>query len=137
MPTVHISSPVEIELDAVMNGVAQLDTPSLERFAAEVNMLLARRKTPRLTQRETELLQQINQGPPFDRQQRYRELDDKRRAVTLTPSEHNELLDLIAYNEQTDGERLRCLIELSQLRGVSLDELMASLGISAPAPVYG
>jgi hypothetical protein len=136
MPTIHISSPVEIELDAVMSGVAQLDTPSLERFAAQVNTLLARRKTPHLTRRETELLQRINQEPPVD-QKRYRQLDDKRRAETLTPAEHQELLDLIAVNEQADGERLRCLVELAQLRGVGFDELLSSLGIAPPAPVYG
>lgn len=135
MPTLHISSPVEIELDAVMNGVAQLDTPNLERFARQVNMLLARRKTTHLSERETELLQRINQEPPAAQQQRYRELDTKRRAETLNPLEHQELLALLAANEQSDGERLRCLIELAQLRGVSLDDLMLSLGIKAPALV--
>ena len=135
MPTVHVSS--NIELNAVLNGVAQLETPELESFARRVNALLAQRRAPHLPQREAELLQRIGQSSPA-LQPRYQELNAKRRAATLTPAEHQELLALIEQKEEANAERLRALLELAALRGITLDELMEQLGLDAPPPpVYG
>lgn len=86
-----------------------------------------------MDQTEAELLEQINQGLPPDVQQRYDELTAKRRAETLTPEEHEELLDLINRIEQADAERIQVLAELAQLRGVSVPALMDELGIRRPA----
>jgi hypothetical protein len=85
--------------------------------------------------KEAELLQRINQGLPPDVQQRYDELTAKRRAETLIPEEHQELLALVDHIEQADAERVRALIELAQLRNVSVTTLMAELGIRRPAYV--
>jgi len=62
MPQVHIISKINIDLDEVLDGVAQLDTPTLEQFVYQVSSLLAHRKAPSLSQRETELLAEINRG---------------------------------------------------------------------------
>ncbi|MGH7455208.1 MAG: hypothetical protein ACRENG_27885 [bacterium] len=45
----------------------------------------------------------INQGPPPDIQQRFNELNRKRKAETITPEEHRELLSLIERIEQFDS----------------------------------
>jgi hypothetical protein len=60
-------------------------------------------------------------------------LDAKQRAGTLSEAEQSELLSVIDQIELGDAERLGCLIELAQLRGVTLDALMKQLGIHAPA----
>ena len=93
-------------------------------------------KELRFSKREVKLLRVINNNT-LEVQPRLAELDAKRRAETLTPKEHKELLVLLEANEKTQAERLSALLKLAQLRGVSLDELMEQLGLSAPPPVYG
>lgn len=118
MATVEVRS--QVSLDELLNGVAQLDTPALEHFVSQVLTLRARRIAPSVPKEEAELLQQINQGLPPDVQQRYDELTAKRRAETLTPEEHQELLALVDRIEQADAERVQALTELAQLRNVSV-----------------
>jgi len=78
------------------------------------------------------LLEKINQGLPPDVQHRYDELTAKRRAETLTPGEHQELLTLIDRIERADAERAQRLSELAWLRKVSVTTLMDALGIRSP-----
>jgi hypothetical protein len=82
---------------------------------------------------ETELLQKINRGLPKATQSRYNELRAKLRQGTINSQQHQELLVLIDIVEQADAERLQHLIQLSQLRQVSLSDLMHQLGIHPPA----
>lgn len=131
MPTVEVRS--QVSLDELLNGVAQLDTSELEHFISQVLTLRAKRIAPSLPKEEAGLLQKINQGLPPDVQQRYDELTAKRRAETLTPEEHQELLALIDHIERADAERVQALTELAQLRNVSVTTLMAELGIRPPA----
>lgn len=84
---------------------------------------------------EAELLQQINLGFDESWWARYETLKHKRRAETLTPQEHATLIQMSDELEQANARRLRCLIALAQLRGTTLEALMHSLGLSAPA--YG
>ena len=84
---------------------------------------------------ELELLQKINQALPEEIQQKYNDLNAKMRSQTITPDEHQDLLKLIDVVEQADGDRLQNLIQLSQLRNISLSELMKHLQIH-PQPVH-
>lgn len=134
MTTVQVTSEISIELDEVLDGVSKLDTPELEKFLAQVSILLARRKAPNLSKREAELLQQINQGLPAHLQQRYDELTTKLRSEAISSTEYDTLLALIDQVELADIERMKALIELAQLRNVSLDALLNQLGIHPPSP---
>jgi DNA-directed RNA polymerase subunit F len=82
---------------------------------------------------ENTLLQKIAETLPTTIQQRYNELRAKLQAETLTPEEHQELLNLIDIVEQFDADRLQHLVSLAQLRQVSLPELLDQLKISPPA----
>jgi len=86
-----------------------------------------------LSERETELLLKINQGLPPDTQQRVNELIDKRQSYTITQDELQELIQLTDQIEMFDAERLKHLIGLARLRGITLDELIKKLGIK-PVP---
>ena len=79
---------------------------------------------------ELELLQKINQALPAELQQQYNDLSAKTRSQTITHEEHQDLLKLIDVVEQADCDRLQNLIQLSQLRDISLAELMKQLQIS-------
>ena len=132
MATVQVTSEVNIELDKVLDGVAKLDTLELEQFLSQVSILLARRKAPSLPERQAELLQEISQSLPIAYQQRYDELTAKLQANDITSVEYQELLQLIDQIELADAERVQYLIELAQLRNLSLDELMDQLNIHHP-----
>lgn len=127
-----------IQVKAQMSGrdlleaVEQLDLEEFQHFVAGVLTLRARRRAPQATAAEATLLMKINEGLPEGLRNRYRELIDKRRQENLTPEEHSELLRASAEVEQREAERTMALADLAQLRGVSLTDLMSSLGISAP-----
>ncbi|OYQ67174.1 hypothetical protein B9G53_02135 [Pseudanabaena sp. SR411] len=135
MATVQFKSEISIELDQLLAGVAQLDTPDLEKLLIQVRQVLAHRKNPSLPTLEIELLQKINQTLPDELQQQYNDLSKKMRSGVITSNEHQELLKLIDIVEQNDGDRLQYLIQLSQLRNISLPELMQQLDIH-PQPVH-
>lgn len=59
MPRVQVVSEVNVDLNQLLEGIAQLDLPELEHFSFKVSNLVAQRKSPYLPQRESELLQQI------------------------------------------------------------------------------
>jgi len=130
MPTIEVRS--QVSLDELLNGVAQLDMPELERFISQVLTLRAKRIAPGLPKEEAGLLEKINQGLAPDAQRRYDELTTKRRAETLTSEEHQELLALIDRIERADAERAQTLIDLARLRKVSVPTLMSDLGIRPP-----
>ena len=133
MATVQIRS--DIDIDQLLEVVAQLDTAELRQFLTRANLLLAQRQDVALSSSESDLLQKINQGLPSDTQRRYDELREKLRSEELSPEEHEELLELVDVVEQSHADRLQHLIALSQLRQVSLDELMKQLDIRQP-PVH-
>lgn len=133
MATVQIKS--DIDLDQLLEGVAQLDTADLRQFLTRAHLLLAQRHEAVLSSSESDLLQRINQGLPASTQHRYDELRDKLRREELNSEEHKELLELVDIIEQAQADRLQHLIALSQLRQVSLDELMRQLDIQ-PSPVH-
>ncbi|MEZ4868692.1 MAG: hypothetical protein R3C14_45610 [Caldilineaceae bacterium] len=119
MPKVQVVS--EINLDQVLNGVAQLDTAALEDFLAQVSSLLAQRKAPSILQREATLLQQINYHLSPTVQTRYHELNAKLHDDTITEAEYQEFLALVDQVEGADAKRLEDLIELGKLLSQSLD----------------
>lgn len=131
MPSVEVRS--QVSLDELLRGVAQLDSGELEHFVSRVLTLRAQRIAPILVKEEARLLEKVNQGLSPANQERYRQLNAKRQAETLDPEEHAELLELIGRIEVADADRVRALTGLAQLRKVSVEELMADLGLRTPA----
>lgn len=116
-------------VEQLLKAVAQLPDEEIGRFTEQVIALRARRVAPVLSAAEGALLQRVNRAFPDDDLRRYDELVAKRRAETLTPAEHDELLRLSNRYEAHDASRLAALSELAQLRRVSLAKLLTSLDI--------
>jgi hypothetical protein len=127
---IKITQELNVGLDDVLKGVSQLETPDLELFIQKLGMLVARRKATSLPERESALLLKINAAIPKSLQERYEILLKKNRSETITPTEHKELLSVIDKIETKNAKRLEHLIELSQLRGISLDSLMHQLHLN-------
>lgn len=135
MLKVQVTSQIEIDLDEVLKSVAQLEPNELEQVVNQLIALQARRRAVSLSSAETDLLQRINQGLPLTLRSHYEELNAKLHEETITPAEHEELLQLTDQIEQADAERLRHLIALAQVRQVPVGTLMDQLDISQP-PVH-
>lgn len=129
MPRVEIQPTIEIDLEDILQGIARLEIGELEKFTDRVMDLRASRRAPRLSKEEADLLRKINQGLSAEAWQRYENLNQKVHAETISPEEHQEFLQLVDQVEMTDAERLFHLIELSRIRGVSVDALMDQLGL--------
>ncbi len=91
-------------------------------------------RLPRRPMTEADLLREIGRGLSAEAWQRYRDLNGKRRAETLTPDEHRELIALGDQIEQMHAHRMELALELARLKGVSFDSILRQLGI-APVPV--
>ncbi len=127
MATVQVKSNIHIDTQELLGGVAQLETPEIEHLLSAIGQILAQRKAGSLPNRESQLLQNINHSLPPTTQKRYNNLQEKLLAEQITPPEHQELLALIDEVEEADAVRLSYLLELAQLRQVSLDELLLTL----------
>lgn len=129
--TLELPADIEAELQAVAarQGV---NPQQIVMDALASRLRDAAAPVPHLPQAEAELLQQINLGFAEQWWTMYEALKHKRRAETLTPQEHAELVQMSDEVERANARRLRYLVELARLRGTSLEALMQALGLSAP-----
>ncbi|MFP4310251.1 MAG: hypothetical protein ACLFQQ_23810 [Desulfococcaceae bacterium] len=123
MSILQVNSTVRFE--DLLKAVGQLKTDELERLMSEVVSLRAKRRAASFSEKETELLLKITTGLPPEIQNRFHELNQKRREEKLSASEHSELLELTERMEKLDSERAAYLAELAQLKGISFSKLLA------------
>ena len=132
MPTakIRLTPQVDFAIDDIFMGISELETPDLEQFLQKIARLIARRKSPSVSDRETILLKAINESMPLDLQNHYDALSKKLYDETITDTEHSELLEIIEHLEGKKVQRLEHLIELSLLRDISLNTLMDNLNLT-------
>lgn len=123
---------VQLTTSELLEATNQLNTHELGEFVEQITHLYAHRKAPSLSPKETELLLKINQGIPATTQKPYTRLRKRLEAEEITPEEQEELIRLSDQIESQNVERLQALIELAQLRNMSVKEMMKQLGISSP-----
>jgi hypothetical protein len=120
----------EIDTRSLLQNMAQMPVIELEKFIHEVNALIRRKKTQDKDYRERVLLEKISQTV-LDKKKidRHHVLVEKLEADTLTESEHTEFMDIANHEEKLRNKRVKYLIELAQLRAISLPQLMENLGL--------
>ena len=121
-----------MSVDELLKAANQLSERDLAQLTQQVLMLRAQRQAPVLSHEETELYLKINQGIPADLHQDYRALVHKRDEVELTEGEYSRLLELSDRIEAVTVDRTQALIQLANLRGIPLMQLMDELDIHAP-----
>ncbi len=124
---------IQIDTEQLLHAALQLPDAELAQFVTRLLVLHIDHTTPRLAQAEAELLLKINQGLLPTTQQRLDELITKRQTRSLTPEEHQELIQITEQSEELDADRTRHILALAALRNVSLDEVTQQLGIR-PVP---
>jgi hypothetical protein len=127
---------LEPELESALRDEAARQGVDTSTFIITALEDVAQRmgRLPRRPMTEAELLQEISRGLSAETWQRYRDLNRKRRAETLTPDEHRELIALGDQIEQMHAHRMERALELARLKGVSFDSILQQLGIT-PVPV--
>ncbi|HWE03819.1 MAG TPA: hypothetical protein VG326_15550 [Tepidisphaeraceae bacterium] len=83
----------------------------------------------RASAREVELLEKVGLGLTDDQWRRYWELREKLENDALTLAERSELLVVSENIERANATRMTHLVELANLRNVSLSRLMDELGL--------
>jgi hypothetical protein len=128
MTTLQIQS--QVSLNTLLDSLKQLDANELALVAQEAAVLQAQQRAPHLSEEETALLLKINQGVvPEQIRNRCAVLSAKSREGTIAAEEYEELMTLIDQIETLNAERIGYLVELAQLRQMSLDEVMQMLEI--------
>ncbi|RMG55416.1 MAG: STAS/SEC14 domain-containing protein [Bacteroidetes bacterium] len=127
----HIRIHTEVSLEEFLSQVEQLDTADLEVMLDRLLREQARRRGAQGSEAETRLLEAINASLPPDEQLRYQHLQHKRQTETLSQAEQQELVQLTENWEALALRRTQHLIQLAALRGQTLAEVQADLGIGA------
>ncbi len=84
---------------------------------------------------ESELLRQTGVGLTETEWDEYHRLIEERHAEALSAAGQSRLIELTDDIEQANARRLAALVELAELRGVSLEVLIDTLDIRSPG--YG
>src|SRR5437870_12981635 len=124
-----ISIQANLTMEDLLAALEGLEPAEADKVSRHLLHLQARRKAPHLSEREAELLHEIYRARRPGFQERFHELNARRRAFVLTPAEHEELLQLVDEAEAFTVRRLEALVELAQLRQIPLSRLMKQLGL--------
>jgi hypothetical protein len=125
-PSNHLSP------EQIISAVSHLSLPELKQVFDSLLALQAERNAHRLSAAESALLLRINQGLPKELCERIATLRGRREAEVITDTEYEELTRLTDRAEELHADRMAALVELAQLRGVSLPVLMDQLSIHFP-----
>ncbi|NER07978.1 MAG: hypothetical protein F6K17_38225 [Okeania sp. SIO3C4] len=116
-------------LSFILAAVSKLEDDELDLLYFYINERKRNSESKVLPPSESGLLEEINQGFPQEKRERYHLLRDKQLNETILDEELDELVALSDEIEEFDAVRLEKLMELARLRNTSLAELSEELGL--------
>ena len=123
-----------MDTQVLIQGVAEMPISEMERFVQQVDALIVQKKATDKNYRERFLLGKINQTVlSKEKIERYQKLVQKLEAETISKAEYKEFMKLTELEEQIRYERLTYLVELAQLKSITLPQLMDNLGLNQPS----
>lgn len=126
-----MSIQAESPIQSLLGGFSEMPLKDLEYFIRELNALAIRKRFSDKEKRDKFLLRKINESVlPDTAMAHYIYLQEKMELEKLPDAEYQELLSLVDKEEKIRNKRFQYLLELSQLRGISLTELMNHLGLN-------
>ncbi len=115
--------------EVVLNAIEQMATEDLEAVLSKTRIVWAERFAPHLSIQEEKLFSRIYTSFPSELRRRYDQLNKLRSAENLNDAQHQELIALSDNLEIQHADRLTALIELAELRNLTLPSLLESLGV--------
>ena len=120
-----------INSQSLLRDADKLPVTELEQFLNEIQALLRRKRTQDKSLRERQLLHKINSTVLTDIQtESYQVLVEKLELGMMTDEEHKTFENLANQEEKLRNQRVKYMIELAQLRAVTLPQIMESLGLT-------
>lgn len=116
----------------LLDAVKQLSAQELEDFVNRVLVFRAKRQTKTLPVSESEIIKKISRRFSPEKFGRMKVLQEKRLTSELAEIEYQELASLTDSLEEFHAQRMKNLVKLSKVRGLSLEETMNQLGIRLP-----
>jgi hypothetical protein len=112
---------LEITTENLLGVVVNLPKNEFDSFVSNVR---------KLKRREENLIAKLGKFDLSNEEQAvYRQLLQKFRAENITHEEHKQLTDLTDKLEGLNIERLKCLVEIAEIRQKTLPEVMKELNI--------
>lgn len=118
---------VQLSSQELLQTVKQLNDTELEQFLSQVIILNTQRKSAKLLTGDVEKPLKNNPDSNWESLNYYNQLITKTDRK-MTEEEYRELLRLSEQIDQLQAHRFEYLADLAHLHGVSLTELMFSLG---------
>ena len=118
-----------MSVDELFKAVDDLSEADLENLMCRARAVRTRRNPSVLSEQETTLLLKINCALPEDVHQEFIALRDRRDAEIITPAENERLSTVSDRIEELAADRAIALVELANVRQVSLIKVMYDLGI--------
>ena len=128
MSTVKLE--IQLSSQQLLQTVEQLDDTELEQFLSQVIILHTQRKSAQLLTGDVEVSLNHHYDPNCHSLNYYIPLITKTEKQ-MTEEEYRELLRLSEQIDQLQAHRFEYLADLANLHGISLTELMMSLGFQA------
>ncbi len=126
--------PIQTDLNVknLIGGFTDMPLRDLESFIKELNSLAIKKRIADKGKSDKSLLLKINRAIlPEEMMERYIFLQEKMEVENLSDSEYQELLNLVNQEEKIRNKRFQYLLELSQLRSLTLSELMNRLSLNS------
>lgn len=117
------------EIEARVHEAAEAEGMDAATYVRETITALLPFPAPTASMTEKELVEEINRGFSEAFWERFRVLVRRREAGTMTSAEQQEAISMSDRTEARAVERLQCLLELSERRGKSVQELMTEMGV--------
>ncbi len=134
MAEVEIKSNIKLGLKDILKAISTLETKDIEIFLKEVTGILAQKKEKESKNTdESTLIKQIKSAYPIKLNKRFQFLRSKLTTQQLSEKEQKELIDLTNRFEALDAQRLQYLMQLAQLRGTSLNDIIKEFSPNAYA----
>jgi len=128
-----MSKSSEINIKTYIQNFTQFKIKQLEAIIKELNLLLYRKKRKNDNYDERLLISKLNKTVlSKEKRALYRLYSQKVEEETITSAEKLEFDNLLDEAELLRNERVRILIDLAQIRSVSLPTLMKDLGLNPP-----
>jgi hypothetical protein len=122
----------QLSVSEIVSSVEGFESKKFDQLYRELFALrIQRNGVPVLNEVESQLLNKINREFDLKKWERLTYLDWKLEFSALSEKEENESLKLAEAYENFTVERLKNLSELAIIRQVSIDTLMAQLGLNA------
>ncbi len=119
-----------ISFNDLVNEAVNLEFQDYEKFVKQVSLLRSKKQLAGKQTKETALLEKINNGFPVEKWTKMQELDDKLEASSIDEEDMKLLSALTDEYEQFIVQRLSWIKKLALLRNVSIDKIMAELGMT-------